>query len=1016
MEKIKVAIAQINYRPAFFISDIDATVEPNPRETTISQLSYNGSSKLKEEIKREYISWIRNKVIAITKYAVDNNVDLLVFPEYSIPPEILCDIVTVLSNTKMFVVAGTHMVTNKKINLPDNYPSIKDIMQFAMCPVLSSKGIHDFTFKKHRSSAEICSLKTPNEKTNEVINLGEFQIQIKICIDAISNTEVFAFDKDNRGILVIPSLSYTIDPFNAVATYLRFNEIPVLYSNFSDVGGSAISASFSKTDKHWFLDSMKSKPLGKDVEAVVISTFDLDKMFTVSGTVNTEAGAVINDVVCVFYSKYEQHKQTISAINAYNMSLLDKDFLDLKKVSNISLMANKIRFVEQMQNNGLIDYETAESIFKYVTVNDVTYKDLYAKQIIRIFNSLTAGTQFIFKDDKILPNLQVVSGYYSKINSGNIDLPQNESIFDDEKLFYGRDSEIAELSGFFHSSDKVILVHGLRGIGKTKLVQNIETQIIPLKALWEVNYLQLAQGIGFDLLFDELSNILDIPYIDKSKISTDSLIDKIFNVINNGKERIIILDDIHQCTEPNGNFVDSVLGDFICKFIERTKENKKLKLVLVSNRKVIDIDHIVDTKLKVTRLKDEFIRNIINYCYQKITASITSIIIEPNIYKIIYGNPLAAILISQLLIDNKWDKFEETADVFNHFQEGLIKNLLDEINLSEDEVKLLKIVSVTKGKLEIQFINENYPYLLSSVDSLINRFLLESDGESIIIHPLFQEHYYSLIDFASRTTYHKQFADYYENLVLKSKNKKKPLNPNILSNTIFHLGGSLQISKFSYYKNKYVEELKPIADTLYKDKDHKQAILYYRKIYDTVGINRTDILIKMAQCYVYEDNIPEAEHFFKLACEQKPKAAYLWAEYAIALTSKKENIKRALECVKAAKEIQSNNLNYFEWELAKIKFAEARAYRYVNIKKAAELYLEVCEIEKTSTYYLCICAEFLYKYVNKPLALEKFKLAEKIDAKYHYVIRLKENFAKSLDDETICAEEASCCAQEEFFD
>lgn len=49
MSKIKIAFAQINYKPTFVSSQANLLIEPFGDETTsISKLSYQGSGKLKK--------------------------------------------------------------------------------------------------------------------------------------------------------------------------------------------------------------------------------------------------------------------------------------------------------------------------------------------------------------------------------------------------------------------------------------------------------------------------------------------------------------------------------------------------------------------------------------------------------------------------------------------------------------------------------------------------------------------------------------------------------------------------------------------------------------------------------------------------------------------------------------------------------------------------------------------------------------------------------------------------------
>jgi len=108
----------------------------------------------------------------------------------------------------------------------------------------------------------------------------------------------------------------------------------------------------------------------------------------------------------------------------------------------------------------------------------------------------------------------------------------------------------------------------------------------------------------------------------------------------------------------------------------------------------------------------------------------------------------------------------------------------------------------------------------------------------------------------------------------------------------------------------------------------------------------------MVQCYAYgnDSDIYNAEKFFKLAIDANPRGAYLWAQYAIALASRKKHIHLAKEYANEAERVYYKYGNNFSWELAKIKFAQARACRFENAGKALQLYDEACSLDKTNSY------------------------------------------------------------------
>lgn len=73
--------------------------------------------------------------------------------------------------------------------------------------------------------------------------------------------------------------------------------------------------------------------------------------------------------------------------------------------------------------------------------------------------------------------------------------------------------------------------------------------------------------------------------------------------------------------------------------------------------------------------------------------------IEEKIVKSVYGNPLAAILIAQLIVQKGGTNIELQERDFKRYQEGLIKRIIEEIEFSAEEKVLLKTVSVSKGEI-----------------------------------------------------------------------------------------------------------------------------------------------------------------------------------------------------------------------------------------------------------------------------------------------------------------------------
>ena len=710
-------------------------------------------------------------------------------------------------------------------------------------------------------------------------------------------------------------------------------------------------------------------------------------MYETKGTTDVTVSSTISDVVNIYYSRNVLQQQLMNNIENY----LD-DFENIEKIQKIKenqfdiITSEKIKYLEQMHQNGLLNIDMARSTLKYMKISNVDLEQFMSLQDKHIFDNLCGNMQNATVDPAFYINMSTISANIANVNRQK---EKVEIISDDDNLFFGRDRDISDINNFYNSSEKVLLIHGLRGIGKTKLLKKIESLVIPQPSPWEVYTIQLYKDIGFQAFLDEMLFTLNAPYIEQDGKDIPAISEVLFDFLNRKSAVTIIIDDLNYFIDNSGDFTDSRVKLFMENMIENVKLSHCIKLIISSNRKIYSLERMGITIHEITRLDDDAIRATISYCYRKITNSTDPISVNDKVIKQIYGNPLAAILVAQLLIDNPMFEFDNEKEVFYKFQERLIKNLLSGVNLSPDEEAIMSVLSAAKGSVPIEFIIQSCSFLQPSIEKLSNRFLVEFNHEenTVNMHPLFKEYYYNLLDAPCRNKYHKLYADFYEEYL---KNQSKKIRPFILSNLIYHYAGSAQVGKLSTSKRKYIEEVKPIADRLFKDKLYDKALMYYRMIYDTLGDERKDIFIKMAQCCVYNRNIADADKFFKIAIKNNPRGAYLWAQYSIALSSRREYTTQSIKYANTAETVYTENGNSYTWELALIKFSQAKSLRYVNKDKCLKLYDEACTLDPTSPYYLCMYASYLLQCGNSKLAIIKLKQAEIIDSTYDFLKRLKE--------------------------
>jgi hypothetical protein len=90
----KVGLAQVSVNPAYadeLVSWVHEPTFPGESDKTglFSIAGLEEISRLQQHIGEKYIAHLSRKIEAITRFASEQEVELLVFPEYSVPPEAL---------------------------------------------------------------------------------------------------------------------------------------------------------------------------------------------------------------------------------------------------------------------------------------------------------------------------------------------------------------------------------------------------------------------------------------------------------------------------------------------------------------------------------------------------------------------------------------------------------------------------------------------------------------------------------------------------------------------------------------------------------------------------------------------------------------------------------------------------------------------------------------------------------------------------------------------------------------
>jgi len=283
---VRVAIVQFDYHPSavlyYPLIEEPALLAEGEQGITSSHLTLPGFEnrfiELRREVSGAYETFVCERVCNIIKSLDKLNVQLVVFPEYSIPVNCLSAIDKIANN--LVVIAASHTVTPASIKLVKKLgidASEQDDIAKSICPIRLNTGewvrIDKLTKSKWEGTMKRGSVWNPI-----VINPGEeneWAFAVFLCVDFINeNDEHLAkivprniWSQVNFGI--VPSYSPITRDFQQRARPIAERAgVPILYSNVASVGGSRIYCYFAQQDV--FIEEHATKPLNIEDEAVVV--------------------------------------------------------------------------------------------------------------------------------------------------------------------------------------------------------------------------------------------------------------------------------------------------------------------------------------------------------------------------------------------------------------------------------------------------------------------------------------------------------------------------------------------------------------------------------------------------------------------------------------------------------------------------------------------------------------------------------------------------------------------------
>jgi predicted amidohydrolase len=266
---------------------------------------------LMQSARLKYLETYINKLQDILTYCFDNKVDLLVFPEYSIPVEAIETLRKFSSD--MTIVAGIGYLGRRDIAKLEELEIPIDNVCIANNAAIILSPDKDFIIsKKHAAQNENISTGNGPETYNLKFRGNTIRVSVSICLDYLRDTTSIA--DQTPEIVIVSALSANTNEF----TQKIPRDFITVFSNHSLYGGSCILT--PEVRGEIFANRNGTVPLSTSLEAIIILDWDCKKKVSTKPSGFGDVKHPIYAISQIVYSgkddgKYDEISKRIQDIN-----------------------------------------------------------------------------------------------------------------------------------------------------------------------------------------------------------------------------------------------------------------------------------------------------------------------------------------------------------------------------------------------------------------------------------------------------------------------------------------------------------------------------------------------------------------------------------------------------------------------------------------------------------------------------------------------------------------------------
>jgi Tfp pilus assembly protein PilF len=738
---------------------------------------------------------------------------------------------------------------------------------------------------------------------------GRIEVQVLICIEAISSKPLKEKHSLPR-LITVTAFTPKSEPFHDEGKRALLSGKCSIFANVAEFGASRMFARADNTSL-WFTEKDGSKSIPRGSEALLVMEADLERQFEIRQLVTARTAVTDMRVYPILYpmlsSEAEQFVDVVRSCSSVTPTLAKiaaqvSPFITLTTRVFPQLLQEKLsHYIGHIAPAGILSSKEAIKWITPLIIRDAKSTDALRWELcnesIDTVNGLLVSGKYVHKTDELskvylhlISSRNELAGSFQVTSEATVRTDQLKAparAARAESPFIDRDSAFDKIRQFFgQQQNSVLILGGMRGIGKTQLVEEAFRQAIPLrKRIW----LQLTEGISYQRLLAELAYECNLQLPENLKLTNaateEDVKRRILSYLGQGPGTVVVIDDFQYLLNASAEIDDPGLRDLLLGLAEAGQRGRT---------KYFFISHVFP------RLGPQFENHFMSYTLHGLQAPDTRRLLlhwrqfdtdnlagglpEPaeRLISILGGHPLATKMAARLWAEHPTADIAEDFAIFQDLRDTIVGFILEKLTLATPERELLSFASIFRlpapREVFLKWRSEDASYLLSS---LAGHYLIESSERGYQLHPLVRSFFGNSTTLAQTKEWHKTAGKFYLQEFERLKSSSKQIVPEYLGEAVHHFlaaGERQKVQDFAFYS----QELRPVALDHFRSGEQKVAMKDYQVLLE-LDKNDTDAHFHLSLIFANLKRWSEAELHFGKAISLRPKAPWILQGFGAAM-------------------------------------------------------------------------------------------------------------------------------------